>query len=269
MESQDFQHKLDAAKKHMNEVKKKKRVNSSINNQDLNENVSVSLESSETISSPVTNKPMLETVKEDPEIYSKSQIKEKILNQVNIQDVESSKFMENVKSLEEDIVTKLHSKKTVLNDSLNPSESIRTLQNEVNELKLRVSLLEKNYHEINDKLNIILSKIQVNNALFEEKKEAGFIDNERINQLEMIVEDLKDKLEKSQEKQKILEASPKIICQTNPQTHDDLSFEDISLNTTYLSPIVKNTTQIYHETCKIDLKKIGGCAGCIGDIFEV
>ncbi|KTW29377.1 hypothetical protein T552_01331 [Pneumocystis carinii B80] len=268
MESEDFQHKLDAAKKHMNEVKKKKRVNSSINNQNLNENVSISAGNSETISSLVTNKHLLESIEENPETYSKPQIKEKILDQENIQDVESSKLIENVQSLEENIVTKLHLEKTALDNSLNSSESI-TLQNEINELKLHVSLLEKNYHEINDKLNIILSKIQINNTLFEKKKEAGFVDNERINQLEMTVGDLKNKLEKTQEKQKILETSPKIICQTNLQTYDDLGFEDISLNTIYTSPIAKNTKQIYHETCRIDLKKIGGCAGCIGDIFEV
>ncbi|QSL64345.1 hypothetical protein MERGE_001645 [Pneumocystis wakefieldiae] len=269
MEPQDFQHKLDAAKKHMNEVKKKKRINSSINNQDLNENVSVSLENSGAIFSVATNKPLLESVKEDPEIYCKSQVNEKILDQSSAQDVESSKYIEDIKSLEEDIATKLQSEKTILNDTQNSYESIRTVQNELNELKLHVSLLEKNYHEMNDKLNIILSKIQVNNTVLEEKREAEFMDDERIKKMELIIGDLKDKLEKIQEKHKVLEESPKIIHQINPQTYDDLSFEDISLNTIYASPIAKNVTQIYDETCKIDLKKIGGCAGCIGDVFEV
>lgn len=253
MESDALQHKLEAAKRHMIQVKKKKKqACSSVNTQDVKVPVHVNVSQaapSDTVEECLAPKqeehsPYKQEEDSMQKIESSQPVKEKI---VTISD----------KWEKENVLSKEWS--TLL-------ESKMTLEHTVNELKSHVSFLQTAYTEMNEKLNIILSKIETDHSQTYEKKETLAIDQEKINQLETIVKDLADKVEKIGENTKQMEISP--IIHRNPQVYEDLSFDDISLNTIHTSPITKKHSQSY-ETCKIDLRKTGGCVGCSGNTFEV
>ncbi|KAG4304939.1 hypothetical protein PORY_001614 [Pneumocystis oryctolagi] len=292
MESEVLQHKLEAAKKHMNEVKKKKRETLSFHTK-TDSAPSVELDSSpqttllqqqtheiHAVCEESLNKVPLDAIdvsSTHEEVCLKKSFHEYTDKDENIHGLPHS--LETMKSLTESleplkenlqvtIESEQQSEKELLDEESDPFQSIKILKNTINELKSQVSFLQESYLEMSEKLNMILLKMDANSAAQEEKK-VEFTENERINRLETIVENLESKLEKARDNSREMLVFPKTAHQMQSQAYDYLSFEDVSLNTINTSPITKQEALLYHEICKIDLRKTNGCVGCLGEMFKV
>ncbi|KAG4303553.1 hypothetical protein PCANB_000131 [Pneumocystis canis] len=298
MESTSLQDKLEAAKKHMIQVKKKKRENSSIintqniHNETFNETNKLSKITDEklskdhiqeillTINEMSTEKIDLDQKNElsiiDKRLHVEKNENDHIkepgslhnsldINKYNVHDTELLKQNIEITSSE----LQFQPEKILSNDKQNFFESIKALENTMNEMKSQIIFLQKNYLEINEKLNTILLKVDTNNMLLQKSKKTESIEYEKISKLETVIKELENKLEKAQNNSQNLLISPIIANQTLPQISENQSFEDISLNSINTSPVIKKKKQISHEICKIDLRTTGGCVGCLGDMFEV
>ncbi|KAG5519672.1 hypothetical protein PMAC_001828 [Pneumocystis sp. 'macacae'] len=296
METESRQQKLEAAKRRMNEVKKKMRVDPPLERL-LQVEPNITDESKSSVPSTLTENTQrsegkTHTVcrkfideKEPVNITEAQAQKDTALNEYIEGDIEKiskidssldrnklsvEESMEQNENLQTIIKPREQSgekESNVLNEQWDARKSVETMENTVTELKSQISFLQKSYLEINEKLNTILLKMDANEMILQKEKEAEKY--EKINQLEEVIKNLEEKLENIQYSSQGDLVSPKIEHSMQSQGYDHLSFEDISLNTVNISPMSKQGAQSYYKTCKIDLRKTGGCIGCSGDIIEI
>ncbi|KTW26271.1 uncharacterized protein T551_03570 [Pneumocystis jirovecii RU7] len=297
MEAKVRQQKLEAAKKRMNEVKKKIRADQP-HEWPAQVQVDTTNESKSTVPSILTEN-IQEDTQEIDSTCKKFLNEEESINIAKIQtqeDIALNEYIDENKGKISEISPSLSNDKSsigiskeqnknlqieiesrqeseekgsnISNEQWDVRKSIEIMENTIKELKSQISFLQRSYLEINEKLNTILLKVDTDNTVLQREK-TEIKEHERISQLEAVIKSLEEKLKNVQYSAQEDSVLPKMEHPVQSQGYDYLSFEDISLNTVNTSPESKQGSQFYYKTCKIDLRKTGGCIGCSGDILEI
>ncbi|KAG4303566.1 hypothetical protein PCK1_000084 [Pneumocystis canis] len=189
------QDKLQAAKQHMLQVKKKKKEHLSIIHPVLTTNETDSSTEASLLKPFVqethTTNPLesveqtnLELKNKLSIIHNPLQLENQYIDESCLLRPSSLEISSNKQNTERTTCELPHQVENIpSNDNHKPDlfEFMKSLENTVNEMKSQVSLLQTNHLEMNEKLNTILLKIDTNHMLLQTNKKTEFMEDEKIS----------------------------------------------------------------------------------------